>query len=323
MPPGTRLVLLLLAALGLGSLALAQPAGPDYADVQAIFAERCTLCHTGQGAPLGLDLTTYDAVMAGSVNGPVVVPNDPDASELVRRIRGTSTPRMPLAGPPFLSDEQIGTIERWIGAGAPGPGSDGDGDPSPDQAADDGDDGDDGAAAAEPGPRAEPAPGTFAHVEAILLQRCASCHSAQGVMGPAPEGLVLTSWRDVIAGGERVVIVPGSSAASELVRRIEGWSLPRMPFDGPPYLEPEQIESIRRWVELGAPAADGEPAPLPVGAEVRLGGTLTSRWELDGLPLETTADTRFDDDPRVGSYVEVRGVVTADGGILATRIRTR
>ena len=320
MHPEARLVLLLLAALGLGSLAFAQSTGPDYADVQTIFAERCTLCHTGQSAPLGLDLTTYDAVMAGSVNGPVVVPNDPDASELVQRIRGTSTPRMPLTGPPFLSDEQIGTIERWIGTGAPGPASGGENGASPDQATDDGDD---AGATTAPAPGAEPAPGTFPHVEAILLQRCASCHSAQGVMGPAPEGLVLTSWRDVIAGGERVVVVPGSPSASELLRRVEGRSLPRMPFDGPPYLDPEQIESIRRWIELGAPAADGEPAPLPVGAEVRLGGTLTGRWELDGLPLETSAETRFDDDPRVGAYVEVRGIVTADGGIRATRIRTR
>jgi hypothetical protein len=56
---------------------------------------------------------------------------------------------------------------------------------------------------------------------------------------------------------------------------------------------------------------------------VRLHGTLTGRWELDGLPLQVTPNTRFDDDPAIGSYVEVRGVLSADGGVQATRIRAR
>jgi hypothetical protein len=142
-------------------------------------------------------------------------------------------------------------------------------------------------------------------------------------MGAPPEGLVLTSYDAVIGGGERMVVVPGVPAASELLRRVEGWSLPRMPFDGPPFLDPGQIDSIRTWIEQGAPDAEGREAVIPAGAEVRLGGTLTGRWILDGLALQVTADTRFDDGPTVGSRVEVRGVVTREGGVRATRIRVR
>ena len=299
---------MLLAA----STAGAQPTEPAYADVQAIFGERCTLCHSGEQPPLGLGLDSFESVMSGSVNGPVVVPGDPDGSELVRRIRGTSTPRMPLTGPPYLSDAEIGTVAAWIAAGAQGPTTA----PNPAHSPSD--------AAGEDNPVDPVAePGTFADVQAILGQRCVSCHSAGGVMGAPPEGLVLTSWEAMVAGGERAVVVPGVPGASELLRRIEGWSLPRMPFDGPPYLGDEQIESVRRWIERGAPGPDGRPAAVPVGAEVRLGGTLTGRWEIDGFPLAVTGDTRIDDHPTVGSYVEARGVVTAEGGVRATRIRTR
>ena len=36
-----------------------------------------------------------------------MVPGKPEASELVRRIRGQAHPRMPFDGPPYLSDDEI------------------------------------------------------------------------------------------------------------------------------------------------------------------------------------------------------------------------
>src|SRR5262249_48832640 len=45
-------------------------------------------------------------------------------SEMVKRIRGISTPRMPFDGPPFLTEAEIQIIEAWIDAGAkPSPAS--------------------------------------------------------------------------------------------------------------------------------------------------------------------------------------------------------
>ena len=78
---------------------LAQEA-PGWSEVGALFAERCTMCHAGAGAPLGLGLDSYEAALAGSQRGPVLVPHDPEESELVRRIRGEVQPRMPLVGEP-------------------------------------------------------------------------------------------------------------------------------------------------------------------------------------------------------------------------------
>ncbi len=54
----------------------------------------------------------------GSRAGAVVEPGKPDESELVLRLRGESEPRMPLDGPPFLSDAEIDLLERWICGGA-------------------------------------------------------------------------------------------------------------------------------------------------------------------------------------------------------------
>ena len=91
---------------------------PDWADVNAIFAERCVMCHAEQGAGLGLRLDSYSAAVAGSTKGPVLLSGDADRSELIRRLRGQSKPRMPFLSYP-LPDDQINLIVRWVDAGLP------------------------------------------------------------------------------------------------------------------------------------------------------------------------------------------------------------
>jgi len=38
---------------------------------------------------------------------------------LIGRLKGTVQPCMPLTGPPFPSDNEIGRFERWVAAGLP------------------------------------------------------------------------------------------------------------------------------------------------------------------------------------------------------------
>jgi hypothetical protein len=68
-------------------------------------------------APEGYRLTSYEATLstAGRVR---VVPGMPNASELIRRIRGQARPRMPFDGPPYLTSEEIRLIEDWVAQGA-------------------------------------------------------------------------------------------------------------------------------------------------------------------------------------------------------------
>ncbi|RMF58205.1 MAG: hypothetical protein D6748_09440, partial [Calditrichaeota bacterium] len=111
--------------------------------------------------------------------------------------------------------------------------------------------------------------------------------------------------------------------ASELVRRIKGLAHPRMPFDGPPYLSDSEIRLIEKWVQQGARDSSGTPAPLPVNARIRLHGTLSGKWILDGLPLKVNSSTRLKKSPQPGDYVRVRGIILPDGSIQAVRIRRR
>ena len=110
-----------LVALVLSVAAPASAEGdfpPDWDDASAVFVRRCNMCHSELGAFRGLRLDTYAAALAGSQRGAVLLPGDPDASELMRRLRGESPPRMPFLGPPLPKDE-INVIERWIAAGLP------------------------------------------------------------------------------------------------------------------------------------------------------------------------------------------------------------
>jgi uncharacterized membrane protein len=286
-----------------------QPAAP-FAQVEALFAQRCVVCHSGPHAASSLRLDSHAAVMAGSARGPVIKPGDSAASELVRRVKGQSQPRMPMTGPPWLTDDEVRALERWIDAGAlPG------------------------AAAAAPGaaPGATiaasmPGPGeqvTWVHVAPLFAQRCAKCHADRGQMGPPPEGYRLTSLAAALDASERARIVPGRPEASELLRRIRGQALPRMPLDGPPYLAAAEVELVQRWIEQGARGADGLPSPLPVGAAVRLHGTLQQGQRLDELTLSPGPRARLEKAPAPGRQVEVRGRVDAQGGIVVERIRGR
>ena len=288
----------------------AQPAAGDvsYTDLAPLIAERCLMCHSSAVASAGLRLDSYDAILKGSAKGPVVKAGDVAGSELMRRIKGASLPRMPMTGPPWLADADIARFERWVAGGL----RKGDG-----LAA--------AAVAQAPAPLRPRAgePVTYRHVAPILAARCAKCHTDKGLMGPPPEGYRLTSYEATLSTTDRVRVVPGRPEASELVRRIRGQALPRMPHDGPPWLSAEEIKLIETWVAQGARNADGEQAAMPVGARLRLHGTLGPKGQLDALELTTTPHTRIDKAPRPGAYVEVRGRIDAGGGVVVERMRAR
>ena len=86
-------------------------------EAYAIFQQSCLGCH-GEHGSFTEDLIIESApalVATGSV-----VPGDPNESELYKRLLGPTENgfQMPFNQPP-LSAEAIGTIQRWIAAGAP------------------------------------------------------------------------------------------------------------------------------------------------------------------------------------------------------------
>jgi mono/diheme cytochrome c family protein len=297
---------LLALLLGASPALRAQPP-PSYADIAPIFQRKCVMCHSGETPAAGLRLDTLEGVLKGGAKGAIVKGGAPDASELVRRIKDLSQPRMPMTGPPFLADGEIATIERWIAGGLQR--------------------GDIAKAAPPVAPAAQrPRPGepvTYLHVAPIFATRCAKCHTDIGLMGPAPEGYRLTSYESTLTTSDRARVVPGNVGASELVRRIRGQARPRMPFDGPPYLSPEDTQLVVDWIAQGARNAAGTASPVPAGAAVRLHGTLDPRGRLDGLELVVGPRTRRDKNPAPGAYVEVRGSLDAAGRVIVERLRAR
>jgi mono/diheme cytochrome c family protein len=106
---------------------------------------------------------------------------------------------------------------------------------------------------------AAPAATDYATIDAIFSSHCLDCHASKD-----PEGqLILETFENLMKGGEKgPAIVPHKSAESLLVQMIEGrfekgGKTKIMPPGKRAKLTPEQIASIKGWIDAGAPA----PAP--------------------------------------------------------------
>jgi mono/diheme cytochrome c family protein len=91
-------------------------------DVMPIFVGRCISCHqpNAQGTQAsGLDLTSYASLMKGTKFGPMVIPGDPESSNLMLLLDWRAAPelRMPL-GKRQLSPDDRNAIRSWIREGA-------------------------------------------------------------------------------------------------------------------------------------------------------------------------------------------------------------
>lgn len=92
----------------------------DYSvDVKPIINKQCISCHGGVKAKAGFSLLFREEALAKAESGKyAIVPGDPDASEMIRRITHSDPEeRMPYKHEP-LSEEEISILKRWIKQGA-------------------------------------------------------------------------------------------------------------------------------------------------------------------------------------------------------------
>lgn len=106
------------------------PLGPTLNSIQVnVLTPNCAIpgCHIGSTAPLGLRLDEDNsfALLVGVPSAQVasllrISPGNPDTSYLIQKVEGTAAAggRMPLNGPPFLSQATIDVIRQWITDGA-------------------------------------------------------------------------------------------------------------------------------------------------------------------------------------------------------------
>jgi len=88
-------------------------------DIRPIFNQNCVSCHGGVRQKNDVSfIYREEALSRGKSGRPIIVPGNPDASELIRRVVSKDPEqRMPYHAPP-LSLGQISLLRRWIKQGA-------------------------------------------------------------------------------------------------------------------------------------------------------------------------------------------------------------
>ena len=108
------LVLLVLFVSPVASMA----DGPAFeAQVRPILKVHCFQCHGEAGEKEGgLDLRLRRFIVRGGESGPAIVPESPEKSLLLKRVRSGE---MPPGEDKRLSDDEIRILEAWVKSGAP------------------------------------------------------------------------------------------------------------------------------------------------------------------------------------------------------------
>jgi len=204
-------------------------------DILPILKANCLMCHGETTPQAGLDLRTRDSILKGGKSGRAVVPGSSDKSLLIDKIASKSMP----PGKVKLSEKEIGLIRLWIDKGAAG-----------------------GEITVTSSKR--PANDVVSEHEVlpIFQMRCTGCHGKRRQEG----GLDLRTQAGRLKGGKSgPALVPGKPEESLLLKRILSGEMP------PPKLLYEyavrpptttEVETLRRWIATGAPAAPTAVASL-------------------------------------------------------------
>ena len=100
-----------------------EPAVSFSQQVKPILDQHCLQCHQagGQGeVASGLDMTTYEGLMKGTRNGPMVIAGDTEGSNMLVLMEGRADPSisMPHGQNKTIPKQDIETIKTWIKQGA-------------------------------------------------------------------------------------------------------------------------------------------------------------------------------------------------------------
>jgi len=92
-------------------------------DVEPILEANCLVCHQPGGAGYeasGFSMETYESLLKGTKFGPMIVPGDSAASNMIVLMEGRADPSisMPHGRAEPLSKVDIDTIRHWIDQGA-------------------------------------------------------------------------------------------------------------------------------------------------------------------------------------------------------------
>lgn len=105
----------------------------------------------------------------------------------------------------------------------------------------------------------------YKNVAAIFSERCFGCHASKVKMG----SLNLEDYDGLKQGGNHgQIVIAGKGDESRLYLMVAGKASPAMPMDGTK-LSPEQIDTIKGWIDAGAPGpVPGEAVPTAHAASI-------------------------------------------------------
>src|SRR5262245_10409285 len=194
---------------------------------RAILLKYCFPCHGQNPEKAQKNLHVLDhRYLIGSTRG-LIVPGDVPNSWLLTRIEDSSMPPEEAEDYPRLSSDEIEVLKTWVDGGAP---------PF--------------AGASEDDRRAktEPISPLAVEVKKIFRANCYDCHR----LGKAKHGIKILNHDLLVV--KRKVIVPGKPDESLLFRLLvseDGKKM--MPPEDRERLSDKEIDTIRRWIEKGAP----------------------------------------------------------------------
>ncbi len=122
--PYRRALNLIMSTWLLMVSATAQETRPPEAGLEAaaILEQRCVACHAAGRAMGGVRFDDRASALAKGASGlAAIVPGQPDASELLRRVTAAEPRRRMPLGQKALEPAQVAVLEKWVRAGAPWP----------------------------------------------------------------------------------------------------------------------------------------------------------------------------------------------------------
>ena len=195
-------------------------------DVRPILAKYCGGCHI-DNARGGLRLGSASAAVQGGQKGAAVVPGNPNASLMLRRI---AAGEMPLGNRPKPNAQEVAVLAKWIADGAK------EGGPSKKLPKVD-----------VPKPTGNETVSFKEDIAPFMVNLCTGCHSGNNPRG----GLDLTTVRKMMLGGDTgMVILPGDLENSRMFALVSGKEAPRMP-QGQARITRKNFEDFKKWFEEG------------------------------------------------------------------------